>query len=128
MENRTQDGLGLPLPSGKLLLFSSGSERPMLIGQGSIADKAVGEEVEVTLAPAPGVAARLVKTGARGGGSYALTVTSDRDRPILYEARFAQSIRGRGLRMKDGRQIWSATLPAGGRAVFRFRIAKPPRA
>jgi hypothetical protein len=70
------------------------------------------------------VRARLATTGraSAGGTDYTLTVSSDRDRPILYEAGFASRIARRGLVLVDGRWIWSATIPAHGRKVYRFRL------
>src|SRR6185295_14117899 len=57
--NRAAEGLGLPLPAGRLTLFSDGGGRRLLIGQGTVADRAVGEDVEVELGPAPGVRSTL---------------------------------------------------------------------
>ena len=45
--NRKQEGLGLPLPGGRVTLFAKGRERPVLIGQGSMRDYSVGEDVEI---------------------------------------------------------------------------------
>ena len=65
--NRTDEGLGLPLPAGRLMLFSEGGPRPILLGQGMITDHAVGEDVEIGLGPAPGVRTRLTVTGRDQG-------------------------------------------------------------
>jgi hypothetical protein len=124
MQNRVEQGLGLPLPNGRLLLFAGPPDRRLLIGAGVIADKAVGEKVEIPIGNAPGVSARMVGGGRAGPGrqAYALTVSNDRDRPVQYEVGFASSNAGRGLVRVDGRWIWSATVPAHGRLVYRFKL------
>jgi hypothetical protein len=124
LNNRTADGLGLPMPAGNLVLFGAGRERPLLLGEGHVADKAVGEEVEVEVGPAVGVAARLVKLPADAGDvPYELTVSNDHDAPVQYEARFDLALRSsdRRLATKDKRSTWRVAVPANGRAVLRFR-------
>ncbi len=123
MRNRTGDGLGLPLPGGTMILFAGGAERPLLLGSGSLEDKAVGEEVEVIVGAAPGVRTRMVVTGRTPHQiSGRLIVTSDRDRPIFYEARFAGRATGKNLVRKNGRLVWAAIVPAHGSIVYRFAL------
>jgi hypothetical protein len=43
--NRAAEGLGLPLPAGKLALFGTRDGHRILIGEGTIDDRAVGEKV-----------------------------------------------------------------------------------
>lgn len=123
MNNRLKDGLGLPLPAGRLVLFGAGRERPLLLGEGHVADKAIGEEVEVEVGPAMGVMAQLVRRSLDGKSLvFELTVTNDRSRPIAYEVRFDRAIvsTDKGVVTKDGHSSWSATVPANGRATLRF--------
>ena len=122
MENKTEDGLGLPLPSGRLLLFAGEGERRMVIGSGPIADKAVGEEVEVALGEAQGITATLTRTGTPRAARWTLTVVNDHDRPVAYEARLPHGASGRGLAPTGGRKIWSTTIPANGRAALRYTL------
>ncbi len=46
---RPADGLGLPLPAGKLALFGRRNGRRMLIGEGRIDDHTIGEKVEISV-------------------------------------------------------------------------------
>ena len=59
----TEEGLGLPLPAGRLMLFDSRPARPFLVGEAVIRDHAVGEDVEIGLGAAPGV--RVAADAAR---------------------------------------------------------------
>ena len=123
--NRASEGLGLPLPAGRLMLFSEG-EHPLLIGQGIVADRAVGEDVEIGLGAAPGVRSRLTTT-ARGKdrSDYELVVTSDRPEPVRFEAEIAPiagwTLRGGGrLTRRNGLSLWSVVVPANGSATLQY--------
>ena len=130
--NRSEEGLGLPLPAGRLMLFSSGTPRPILFGQGTVRDHAVGEDVEIVLGPATGVMTELRPLAfARGGRDYELVVTNDHDRPVRFEGELEASGRGVRTRTRLGRRngmpLWTVTIPANGRATLRYRIRDPRR-
>ena len=125
--NRSAEGLGLPLPAGGLVLFTDRGGRPHLIGEGSIADAAVGEDVEIALGQAPGVRAVLRVTENKKGIRRAeLEVSNDSPAPIRYEAEFladgARLKADRTLGRRDGRPLWSVTIPANGRATLRYSV------
>jgi hypothetical protein len=127
-KNRAAEGLGVPLPAGGVALFGAGHARPILLGQGSIADKAVGEDVEIEVAESTGVVARVVKTGSDDTGDFLLTVTNDQDRLVRFEADFADVdvvTEGR-IGHRNGRPSWSATVPANGSMSLRYRLRVRP--
>ncbi len=120
-KNRTADGLGLPLPAGKLALYQRGSAREFLLGEGSVGDKAVGEEVEVDVATATGIIARDV---AQTGNRHTLTVTNDNSYPVAFEAKLGdRNLRGFSgkVRKKDGEWLWAVTVPANGSTTLDYR-------
>ena len=120
--NRTVEGLGLPLPAGGVALFASYGGRPVLLGEGSVDDLAVGEDVEIEFGTAAGVRGRLIEVSQ---GRYELTVTNDGPSVILYEAEFA--VEGQRLKpntrlgKRDGRPLWTVTVPANGTRTLRYR-------
>ncbi len=123
-KNRAADGLGLPLPAGKLALYQSGDPRELLLGEGSVGDKAVGEEVEIDVATATGVVARDV---AGTGNKHVLTVTNDNRYSVAFEAKLGdRELRGFSgkLRQKDGSWLWATTIPANGTATLSY--TEPP--
>lgn len=133
--NRESEGLGLPLPAGRLMLFADSGGRPMLIGQGIVADRAVGEEVEIPLGPAPGVRYRLTLTAAtETRRDYALEVSNDRAEPVRFEAELAPqswTLAARpGLTRRNGLWVWAATVPANGRMSLSYALTarRQPRA
>lgn len=120
-KNRTADGLGLPLPAGKLALYQRGSAREFLLGEGSVGDKAVGEEVEVDVATATGVIARDTEST---GNRHTLTVSNDNAYPVAFEAKLGdRDLRGFSgkTRKKDGEWLWAVTVPANGSATLDYR-------
>jgi len=131
--NRTAEGLGLPLPAGRLMLFSEGGGRRLLIGQSAIADRAVGEDVEISLGAVPGVTATLTLLAEHDGVSdYELVVTSDRAAPIRFEGQIwtqseeFSSAEG-DLPRRNGMPLWAVTVPANGRATLRYTLRAPAR-
>ena len=119
--NRKTDGLGLPLPAGGVALFASIDGKPILLGEGSIDDLSVNDDVEIGFGEAPGVRGRLREISK---GRYELTVTNDGSASIRYEAEFA----GDGTRIKatirlgrrDGRPLWAVTVPANATRTLRY--------
>jgi hypothetical protein len=129
--NRTDDGLGLPLPAGMLVLFGDQAGRPMLLGEGSVRDHAVGEEVEIEFGQAPGIQSRiaLVREETRWW-HYRLTVTNDRAVPVSYQAilhRDPEEIRfGQRLGRRGGWPMWAITIPANGSVTLDYRVRREP--
>lgn len=129
--NRSEEGLGLPLPAGRLMLFSGDGPRPILLGEGMVRDLAVGEEVEIDLGPAPGIRTDLRLVGAEKKGDrleYELVVSNDRSYPIRFEGEIEAS--GRRVRSstrlsrRNGRPLWQVLVPANGTATLRYRILR----
>jgi len=130
MENRTDHGLGLPLPAGSLTLFAERNGRPFLLGEGSMTDRAVGETVEVVLEGSPGVkvAQRQVR---RDGKEHEMevVVTNDDAKPVHFEVRFADERKplssSEGLVRRDEAYWWTAMIPANGTRTLRIRYRVP---
>lgn len=132
--NRKEEGLGLPLPAGGLVLFGAGRARPLLLGEGAVEDRAIGEDVEIELSEPTGVIARLVRTAhVAEVADYRLTLTNDQNRPVRFEAeledygsgRIVPVSRGVKLGKRNGRPVWSATIPANGSASLLYRLPDP---
>ena len=127
--NRTAEGLGVTLPAGGVSLFTRAGDRRLLIGQGSVADRAIGDDVEIQLGVSSGVRV-AISEGDYGDDwtDYTLTVTNDQTRPVRYEAEFALDDderfdrRSAPRQRRDGRPLWTTTVPANGSATFRYRL------
>ncbi|MBX9797645.1 hypothetical protein [Sphingomonas sp.] len=131
--NNRASGLGVPLPAGRVVLFGNGASRPVLLGEGHVADKAVGEKVEIEAGTQPGVRTDIVPLGDPGisrSRRFRLTVTNATAAPIRYEAEFIldpqQRFGGAGARLpvRDGRPLWQTRVPAGGSVSLDYVLAE----
>jgi hypothetical protein len=122
--NVTSDGLGLPLPAGKVALFATRGGRRILVGEGRIDDHAIGEKVEIPVATATGVRAHQEMFVSKDGGGYQLTLTNDLPSAQKAEIELPLETKALGARLvnRDGWMVWQVTVPANGRSVLRYRI------
>jgi hypothetical protein len=126
--NRAAQGLGLPLPAGKVALFGRRDGHRILLGEGSIDDYAIGEKVQIPVATATGVLARQTmfrRKEANVAPGYELVLTNDLSRPQTVEIEFpleAKPMEGLTLVKRDGWKLLRVTLPANGKATFKWHI------
>ena len=127
--NRTAEGLGVTLPAGGVSLFTRAGGRRLLIGQGSVADRAIGDDVEIQLGESSGVRVTVTEGDVgRNWVDYVLTVTNDQVRPVRYEAEFVLDDderfdpRTAPRQRRDGRPLWATNVPANGSATYRYRL------
>ena len=122
--NVTSNGLGLPLPAGKVALFATRGGRRILVGEGRIDDHTIGEKVEIPVATATGVRAHQEMFVSKDGGGYQLTLTNDLPSAQKAEIELPLETKALGARLvnRDGWMVWQVTVPANGRSVLRYRI------
>jgi hypothetical protein len=120
--NRTAEGLGLPLPAGKLELFGRREGHRILIGEGTLDDRTVGEKVEIPVGTANGVLAAQTES-TRDPDVRHLTLTNDLPRPQVAEIEFPLEVRGVSARLvkRDGWMLWRVVIPANGKAMLSYR-------
>ena len=127
--NRAEEGLGLPLPAGRLMLFDSRAGTPFLVGESVLRDHAVGEDVEIVLGVAPGVrVAQTPLARTDTAADYEIVVTNDSASPVAFEAEIAsQGLRATSqtsLSNRNGMPLWQVTVPANGSATLRYRLSR----
>lgn len=130
--NTAAAGLGEPLPAGQAVVFTAAGARSVLLGQGATADKAVGEQVEIKLGAPPNVTTRiapLAETLTTRSRRYRMIVTNANPWVVTYEARINPGDDGvrlerpsTRLTTKDGKPLWSVTVPANGTAALDYTI------
>jgi hypothetical protein len=123
--NRTAEGLGLPLPAGKLALFGTRQGRRVLLGEGSIDDHTIGEKVEIKVATATGVRAAQTVFASDEGGGFLLTLTNDLPSAQTVEIELpleAKAVGGDKLVKRDGWMLWRVRVPANGTEQLRYRV------
>ena len=122
VKNEKADGLGVPLPAGTTALYAPRGDTSLLVGTGTMTDRAEGEtlligagtsrQVLVTQTPLPGQAARLRVTNARKG-------PVDVELPIGYPG---AKVEAPGLERIDGIQTWRVTVAPGDTATLDYRF------
>ena len=135
--NRKEEGLGLPLPGGPVTVFEPQGDALLLSGEGGLADRAVGEDVEILLANATQVTleAQTINATERAQ-TVRLTARNARSVPVQFEARIASGTgtkingakiarAGGKVTRKDGRTIWAVTIPANGTALWDYTLVQP---
>ena len=123
--NTTAQGLGLPLPAGKVALFAPREGRRILVGEGRIDDHTLGEKVEIRAGAVPGVRARQTVHRSDDGGRHHLVLTNDSPEAQVVEIELPFNTRpvdGTRLVNRDGLWVWQLKLPANGSAELRYRI------
>lgn len=134
LRNRREDGLGLPLPGGRVAVFSPAAGTRLLLGEGGMADKADGETADVVIGDAGAI--RLdddMAARTRGGTAarHRLTVRNAAAHPVLFEAKLrtgaGERIEGPSTKLgsKDGAALWRVTVPANGVARLDYRLVAP---
>jgi hypothetical protein len=130
-QNREDKGLGLPLPSGRVTVFEPFGERRLLIGEGSIFDKAAGEEVEIEAGEATQVEAEVKQAGdGDQWEDYELTVTNANPFAVRFEGEFPideylkRSRTSGRTRRKNGHDVWAVEVPANGTVKLRYRLTE----
>ncbi|MEL6874042.1 MAG: hypothetical protein AAGM33_01060 [Pseudomonadota bacterium] len=133
LQNRKRDGLGLALPAGRLVAFREAGGARLMLGEGSVDDKAIGEEVDITINRSPLVRYTLttvddVDAQSRSYADKQLTITNASPGPAKVEIkirRYSQeniSRTSQKLGRKDGSDLWSVTVPANGERTLSFRL------
>jgi hypothetical protein len=121
--NIASEGLGLPLPAGKVALFGRRGGHRILLGEGRIDDHTIGEKVEIPVATATGVRAWQMPFSSADGGGFQLTLTNDFPRPQTVEIELSLNIKplSATLVKHDGWMVWRVTVPANGQSELRYR-------
>jgi hypothetical protein len=127
-KNLASEGLGLPLPAGPLAMFAGGRQRPLLLGRGSIDDKAVGQDVEIHFGRSTAIRLESKALSPRGQPQtdFELSATNTLRAPAQFEFVFYES--GRRFRpeaelpRRHGNPIWVAIIPPGETIRLRYKV------
>lgn len=130
MQNKKKDGLGLPLPSGAIIVMQRQGEEELLLADSAMADKAVNEKVEVDAGSSDQVRiAQSLVSSDKKHRRLRLTLTNALDREAKAEVAIPQwngwNIRSKAkLRSKDGNRLWALTLPANSERQIEITYSK----
>lgn len=123
LRNEKDAGLGVPLPAGNTALYARRGDQRLLLGLGSMTDRAEGE----TLRLGAGVSSQvLVEQAVLPGRLMVLTITNANAFPVAGEFPIAHPgkeivTEGDPLTVVDGVATWSPKIPPNGTAELRYR-------
>lgn len=134
--NDKANGLGEPLPAGGVALFQRAAGQQMLVGEASIPDKTLDEEVDLVFAGASNVTSsdeqddngkEGTDANGRDWADRIMTVKNANPMPIAFEAEFGTDegetfsrFSGK-IEKRPGKDVWVVTVPANGSAALRYR-------
>jgi hypothetical protein len=124
-ENKSEKGLGLPMPQGQVAIFEDSAYGPLLAGEAALTDRAVGEEVEIAVGQSSDVrmaVTRLPENGERQ--RWKVEITNARSSPVNVEVEIPYELRGKvkGVAKVDGIPTWKATVPPNGETVLFYEL------
>lgn len=121
MQNKEQDGLGLPLPSGGLAVMRQRGGDELLLADTAMKDRAIGEKVEIAAGFSDQV--RLTQTLLRDGDKekrYRLVLSNATAGKAAAEIALPRldgyDLKAMGMKDKDGGKAWLVAVPAHGEA------------
>ena len=124
-ENRIENGLGVPMPQGQVMVFENSQYGPLLAGQTSLKDRAVGDELEMAIGQASDVRYRVTKISeTRNRQRFRVQVTNARNAPANIEIEIPFELRGnpKGIAKVDGVPTWKTTVAGNGDAELFYEV------
>jgi hypothetical protein len=124
-ENKTEKGLGLPMPQGQVMIFENSSYGPLLAGQSSLPDRAIGEDVEMTVGQSSDVRMQVTQMSQKEDKQrWKVEITNARNSPVNVEVEIPYQLRGnpKNIPKVDGVPTWKATVAANGEAVLYYEL------
>jgi len=129
MQNKTRDGLGLPLPAGGVLVMQAGGGTDLVLGQSLMLDRAVGEKFDVDAGQSDQVRIEQSELSSNGKQRrFRITLTNALDRPAPVEILLAGLANYGGaqfsakLTPKGADRLWSLTVPANSAASLEYSL------
>lgn len=132
-KNEDRNQLGLPLPAGNLVAFKTVQGARLLLGEGSMADKAIGEEAEIVISESPLVRYEVEQLSAEDTNNrslrrFRLKITNASDlsatAEISIDADDNQKLSKPSSRLsrKNGMALWRVTVPAGSEKTLTYAV------
>jgi hypothetical protein len=128
LQNRKDDGLGLPMPSGRVAVFEQAGDMRLLAGEADIGDKAVGERIDYDLADSADVRIMVRQAqAARKSQRWTIALSNARPFAITAEVTIPHDIAPRPTDMerRGNGWIWRVTLPASGKVELSYTQRLP---
>ncbi len=124
-DNLKEKGLGLPLPAGGVAVFEQARGESLLVGESSLTDRAIGEEVEFVTGESSDVRYKVIAGPPSSRRQpFTVEVTNARSTPETFEMPipYKLSSTSEPLIERKGVKTWRVTVPANGAAKLDFAL------
>ena len=124
-ENRKETGLGIPMPQGQIAIFEDSKYGPLLTGESTLLDRAVGDEVEMRVGSSSDVRIAVTRISEKSKRQrWKVDVTNARNSPVNVEVEIPYQLTDnpRNVKKVDGVPTWKTTLPANGDATLYYEL------
>ncbi len=125
-DNRKEKGLGLPMPSGQVMIFEDSKYGPLLTaGRATLKDRAVGDEVKLYVGQSSDVRMKVVMTSeTKKTQSFRVEITNARNEAVNAEIQIPYELNGKAKAVSkvDGVNTWKVTLPANSDAALNYVV------
>jgi len=125
IRNGAADGLGVPMPAGKVTIFEAAGGERLLVGESVIGDKAIDERVDLNLGDSTGVWVRSVEQPAprKGAREWEVTISNDGAEAADVELLMSYPLDPppTDWERRGAYWVWRVQVPANDRLVRRFR-------
>ncbi|MET0308301.1 MAG: hypothetical protein ABW023_06300 [Sphingomonas sp.] len=125
-ENREGQGLGLPLPAGGVAVFEQARGASLLVGESSLTDRAIGEEVEFDTGRSSDLRYKVIaRPASERREPFTVEVTNARSTPETFEMPIPYKLRSASATLieRKGVKTWRVTVPANGTAKLDLALA-----
>lgn len=124
-ENRKEKGLGLPMPQGQVMMFEASDYGPLLAGEAVLADRAVGDVIEMAIGQSSDVRFSVTRLGEGGQTQrFKIDIINARSEAVNIEVEIPYELRGKpkAIAKIDGVPTWKTTVPANGEAAVFYEL------
>lgn len=127
--NRKESGLGEPFPAGSAIIYQDSPIGRQLVGETSVEDKTVGEDVELVFGAATNVTVESNDSATGEGYRHDVTLRNANPFPVRFELEFRSRSDVRYSKLpgriiaKPGKQVWSTMLPPNSTRMVSYNTA-----
>jgi hypothetical protein len=124
-ENLKKEGLGLPMPSGQVLIYEDSSYGPLIVSETQLTDRAIGDEVELSAGLGNDVRIAVTPIGEQANKRrFKVEVSNARSVEINVEVEIPYKLRGKpkAIVKIDGMPTWKIIVPANSEATLFYEL------